>query len=522
MDEVGPVNAAACAILAVLSVFDYPSRQWRHDAFRRDFASAMSRGDAPAMEAASRKGADLLPDDPVWAYNLACSLSRLGRKDEALDALGTAIRLGFRDDAAMAADADLRPLAGERRFEELLDEAADTKSNPILTGPLSARPASGVLGGTVMFGEHNLLWDLDSGCYNLLLKLDRPDDAAVAGSGNLGDMYFNRDGGHSVLDTGLFPGITRLLPDAEARERNFGLDFPDLQCGRPVFGNCSRAMTEGPMWRSLPRALLTTESRRLPLMQRLYFSNQIWVFPAVADCPPAGTNGDVFASTAPYWIATQGKSWSDQYYLKAALEISRSLRPDVKRTIVAQGLLAPFVQTIIRKSLKGVSGEDDYLTEKAHPTAFPAFGLDMEKLKTAAASTTSTNIPPVAAIKGVAVGRTESPPTCPEMTYATKCAWAFTLRTADAKRSFAIIADEGADEYAFATVHDPAGACTLERLSSVSARVTLDKTKMNPVSRVDVALFARRAGSGWGAPSFVSFAVSDPSAPYSDPYFLEK
>ncbi len=108
------------------------------------------------------------------------------------------------------------------------------------------------------------------------------------------------------------------------------------------------------------------------------------------------------------------------------------------------------------------------------------------------------------------------------MTYATKCAWAFTLRTADAKRSFAIIADEGADEYAFATVHDPAGACTLERLSSVSARVTLDKTKMNPVSRVDVALFARRAGSGWGAPSFVSFAVSDPSAPYSDPYFLEK
>ena len=33
----------------------------------------------------------------------------------------------------------------------------------------------------------------------------------------------------------------------------------------------------------------------------------------------------------------------------------------------------------------------------------------------------------------------------------------------------------------------------------------------------DVAVFAKNAKSGWGAPSFVSFAVVDPAAPYSDP-----
>ena len=40
---------------------------------------------------------------------------------------------------------------------------------------------------------------------------------------------------------------------------------------------------------------------------------------------------------------------------------------------------------------------------------------------------------------------------------------------------------------------------------------------MSPTNRVDVAVFARRKGTGWGAPAFVSFAVVDPSAEYSDP-----
>ena len=131
---------------------------------------------------------------------------------------------------------------------------------------------------------------------------------------------------------------------------------------------------------------MTGESHRLKTMCHLYKSNQVWVFPAVYDCPPAGTNGDVFASVTPYWIATQGKSWSDQYYLKAALEVSRSLREDVKDAVVDAGLLAPTVQTIIRKSLLSVTNENDYLTARAHPSAFPAMGLDMQRLKELSAS----------------------------------------------------------------------------------------------------------------------------------------
>ena len=226
----------------------------------------------------------------------------------------------------------------------------------------------------------------------------------------------------------------------------------------------------------------------------------------------------MFASVTPYCIATAGKSWSDQYYLKAALEISRSLPPETKSEAVARGMLAPLVQSIVRKSLRGVESDEDYFTAKAHPTAFPPAGLDMERLKKLASSTSPGEIPPLAPVKGVAVGKTAAAPPAPELTYCSPFAWAFVLRADGKTRTFAIAAAETKDvEYRFAVVHDPAGAAKLEKLSPCIAKATIDKTKMSPVARVDIAVFARRDATPWGAPSFVSFAVVDPSAPYSDP-----
>ena len=91
------------------------------------------------------------------------------------------------------------------------------------------------------------------------------------------------------------------------------------------------------------------------------------------------------------------------------------------------------------------------------------------------------------------------------------------LRAADEKREFAIAA-AGAGEFAFSVVHDDLGAATVEKTSPNTARLVLDRTRMSPTNRVDVAVFGRNEGTGWGAPSFASFAVVDPSAQYSDPF----
>ncbi len=508
------IGCIASVMLAVLSVFEYPARQAAHERLRAEFIAALRAGDTEVMREMCEKGVALLPDDPTWHYNLACSLAYFKDQEKALDELEKAIDLGFRDTAAIAADKDLKRVAANPRFAELLEEADRLKGKPLLMGPGAARPATGIFGEPIAIGEQNLGWDFDIGCFDVKMSL-----AAASAGGNTGDLYMNRDGGHSMPVVTNWPGLTAVRLDSVARERGIGLDFPNMLFPYPVFGNCSRALTQGPYWRSLPRALMTTDRFRLRAMQRFYLDNQVWFFPAVDDFSEATNKfGDVFASVTPYWFATQGISWSDQYYLRAALEVSRSLSPAVKREIVKRGHLAPVIQALMRRNLRTCKEDEDYLTEKAHPTCFPPNGLDRERLKKAAASLKVSQIPPLASIAAVAPAIVEYNAPEQELSYATSFAWAFVLRAEAPERVFIVKAAAPAGSlFAFAAVHDSLGAAKLERIAPDAVKIILDKTRMTPTNRVDLAVFARSEKSSWGAPAFVSFAVVDPAAPYSDP-----
>jgi len=511
------MTAFACILLAVLSIWDYPSRHVRHDKLRQQFIVAFREGDTETMIETCRKGVKLLPDDPTWHYNLACSLAYLKKPTESLDELEIAIDLGFRDPDKIANDSDLKRISKNPRFKELVEYAREIRTKPILNGPLASVDATGIFGRSIALGAQNFSWDFDAGCFLAKLKL-----ASDGSGGNIGDLYVNRDGFHSpngreALDAflGEYPGLTCVMLDQEGRSRGMDLDFPNAIYPYPVFGNCSRARVGDAYWRSLPRALVTSEAIRLKTMARLYLANQVWVFPSNADTAPVGTNGDVFASITPYWLTAAGRSWSDLPYLRAALEASRSLPPETKKAAVSRGLLAPTIQTLIRKSLKGVDSESDYLTSKAHPTALPPDGLDMDRLKASAAAMKPSAVPPLAVV--VVKPRPIKEETIwPELTYATGFAWAYVLRAEEPTRSFAVSA-KGAGDYMFSVVHDDLGAAKLERIGYDSAVITLDKTKMSPTNRVDLAVFGRSSGTGWGAPSYVSFAVVDPDAGYSDP-----
>lgn len=513
------MTSVGCAILVAVSIFDYPRLQPRHEALKSQMVSAIRESDTFAMRTACLKATEIFPEDPVWNYNLACAYSKAGKAENALKALEKAIRCGYRDSRAISQDADFRPISDMEKFHELLDLADTLRNVPVAFGPLSAIPVKAKAGETVIVDEHNLMWDFDKACFAAKMEL-----ASGSFGGNQGDLYLNRDRGHSCLALKDFPGLTPVRMSSAAKEKGVDLDFPNTLFPYPVFGNCSRALVSGPMWRSLPRALMTTQAYRLKSMSAFYLSNQFWVFPALNDCPPLGRHGDIFASQTPYWIATQGRSWSDQYYLRAALEVSRTLKPNVKKEIVGRGHLAATIQAVIRKSLKSVTNETDYLTSRAHPTAFPANGLDMARLKNLASSLTTDLIPPVARIKGVAVGQTkkgEGAAELSELSFVSPCAWAFVLRKSDTPRTF-IIGAAGAEEYSFAQVHGGKGAAKIEKLRADVARVTIDRTSITQSNRVDIAVFGRTEKSDWGAPSFVSFAVLDPGAEYCDPALLGK
>ena len=63
---------------------------------------------------------DVLPNDFLARYNLACSLARAGRPEEAIDALSRAILLGYDDLAHLEVDPDLDSLREHPEFRELL------------------------------------------------------------------------------------------------------------------------------------------------------------------------------------------------------------------------------------------------------------------------------------------------------------------------------------------------------------------------------------------------------------------
>lgn len=505
------MHFAFLAILAVLSIWDYPSRQREHTALRMRFVAAMRSGDTATMEKTCRRGVALLPDDPTWRFNLACSLAYFPKRSkEALDELEKAIDLGFRNADQIAGDADLKRLAGERRYEELIEYAKEMSRRPMLFGPLATVDATGIFGQPISIGEQNMGWDFDFGCFVARLKM-----AVSSAGGNTGDIYMNRDGGHSVIDASAFPGLTVLKLDAGGRARKADLDFPNILFPYPVFGNASRAFLGGVAWRSIPRALMTRESWRMNTMAKFYLSNQVWVFPSHQDTAPVGTNGDVFASIAPYWLVTAGRSFSDRPYLRGALAASAAFSVETKRELVKRGLLAPTIMTLIRKSLKGVGSEDRYLSPAAHPTALPAGALDMARLVKAASVMRVEDIPPLVPVK-VATEKMPRASQIPELTYATPFAVAIVLRADDEKRSF-LLSAHGEKEFAFVQTHGSGVDVKIERQGASTAKVIIDRRGMSPTNRVDIAVFARSAGTGWGAPSYVSFSRMDPSAPYSDP-----
>lgn len=67
-----------------------------------------------------RKIVELLPEDFLARYNLACSLARAGKSDEAIDSLSQSILLGYDDLAHMDVDPDLDSLRDLPDFQALL------------------------------------------------------------------------------------------------------------------------------------------------------------------------------------------------------------------------------------------------------------------------------------------------------------------------------------------------------------------------------------------------------------------
>lgn len=416
--------ATALPLRAQTNVFDMPARFPRHAFLAQAFRNQLQKGDFAALEDLCREGVDLLPDDPTWRYNLACMLARQSRPQEALDALGQAVDLGFRDARAIAADNDLATLRRLDRFSQILDRARRLGDQPG-----AGRPAIAPLlaAGQAPVTVSNTTWDLDLGQFqtffrfppraplttNRMVQLPGPAGDAIrawqadgTAAGHAGDLYDNRDEGHSRLALDRFPELTPIIysdPAVRARVHTALSLFTFM--GTPVLGNSSTAIRDGLFWRSLGRHAYC-DGRAILFLALQYFRNQHYVFPQHRDFADA-VEGDTFPASTPYLTLAPGFSFTDLPLVEAFAAAQAAFRPEVKEALVRSGMLVPALQMLLRASQRGVRERGDYLTRKAHPVVFDGAGLDLLRMVTLAHGLATNSLPPVALLRTVEDTRAE-------------------------------------------------------------------------------------------------------------------
>lgn len=224
--------------------------------------------------------------------------------------------------------------------------------------------------------------------------------ASGAAAGNLGDLYDNRDRGHSGLLTKRYPALTFTVYALElvARSLDYGLN-DRLMFDAPTFGNSSTAIKSARIGRSLPRAAMTLTGS-MDRISALYAANHLYVYPEHRDHDPL--RGDRFPANAPQVVISQGSSGSDRPFVRAIAAILAAFQPETKRRLIAAGLVASTAQMILRRGMAGVESDAEYLSAAANPTALDGTRIDLGRMVTLAQAIESDAIPPAVRLRVVA------------------------------------------------------------------------------------------------------------------------
>ncbi|MCG8546904.1 MAG: tetratricopeptide repeat protein [Alphaproteobacteria bacterium] len=489
-----------------------------------------------------RKLVGRYPNWPVHHYNLAAALARQGKQDDALERLYIAIRHGFKNRRVIEKDPDFDTLRSLPRYREVLAELEQQNQTAGKKWAPSIAPKL-VQSGQAPVDESNTVWERRSNTLFSAFRFEKPPAAQpIAGgsddiskrlnlwydkgeaAGNHGDLYDNRDDGHSRLAKSAFPQIAHVDYGAMARAAgvHYGLNSYFL-FNAVTFGNSSTAVTGGLLWRSQARLALTNPASAASTY-RQYMNNHLYVYPEHSDHDRG--KGDLLPANTPYMIISQGSSGSDQPFLRAIGATLAAFRPDVKAFLRRNRLLMPTVQNILRYGQKTVGGDSDYLSSKAHPTVFSSSNLDVSKMIERANALRTDWVPPVVKLAVLEESGARSgidffaPAGISEILFNTPSAVARLVRSTRYEKRMVVDAGGTKDPngrsliYRWVVLRGDTDRIKISRLnktgSKVELRVPWHERRAVPHSpeletdRVDIGVFAYN-GEHFSAPSFITF-----------------
>jgi len=363
-------------------------------------------------------------------------------------------------------------------------------------------------------------------------------DAEGTAAGNAGDFYDNRDRGHSRLHLPLFPQVTPVAYSPEALQRRADWGMQRTVLPHVAFGNSS---TSGnPVQNGSHVRTYYSDARGLRFLFTQYLHNNLYVYPEHVDHDPGHNGprwGDLFPANTPYVVASQGSSGSDQPFVRAIAYTLAAFRPEVKRKLIRLRVLMPTFQMILRSTGRHLAGPEDYLTGKAHPSAFDARNLDTVKMVQLAHEIREDTIPPLVRLRVVEEDASRNgldyfEPGKGERIADTPCAVARVVRGRAYRRRMVVSAEDSRDAngrplaFHWAVLRGDAGRIriTPQNPAGSVAEVVVPYHARRPVAegaelesnRVDIGVFAHN-GAYYSAPAFLTFlSLDNEHRTYSD------
>ena len=376
------------------------------------------------------------PDPAALQAARAVVAALAGDGPAALEHLAAAARGGLPRLRSLIADPVFTPLAADPELGFRLAALAALPEPDAAPLPRPAPVTSGVTGGVARITAANTAWNPETDRLEPRFAFAPKPDAPILpplpktaeleilrehakrgrAAGNHGDLYDNRDRGHSALDLKRHPQLTAVVypPQARAADLDYGLADRFL-FDQVVFGNSSTAMTGSVLWRSLPRLAMTQPDGAGPVgLWQTAAANGLYVYPAHHDYGEKSggeksggeqsggeQSGDLFPANTPYILVSHGSSGSDQPFLEAVALILAAFPPETKARLIEENLVVPTVQMVFRRSLRNVTSREDYFSGAAHPAVFEGYNINLARMVSLANSITPDTIPAESRIRVV-------------------------------------------------------------------------------------------------------------------------